>query len=105
MQSMNAAPCANASGISLPKDLPQPQTETQFTKGADHAPDISFATAEFARPSQGQPEINAEVSDQVLDAQAAALLTRFWSKVQQRSADECWEWLAGAKKAGYGHLH
>jgi len=27
---------------------------------------------------------------------------RFWSKVDRRGADECWPWLSGRLKAGYG---
>jgi hypothetical protein len=27
---------------------------------------------------------------------------RFWSKVEKRSPDECWEWQAGTDRAGYG---
>lgn len=31
-----------------------------------------------------------------------ALIERFWSKVNKRGPNECWEWIAGANKAGYG---
>jgi hypothetical protein len=27
---------------------------------------------------------------------------RFWTKVDKRGDDECWEWLAGKNEAGYG---
>jgi hypothetical protein len=33
-----------------------------------------------------------------------ALAERFWSKVDQRDPDECWEWTAGRTAAGYGYL-
>lgn len=29
----------------------------------------------------------------------------FWSKVDRRGADECWEWMAGKNRAGYGRFH
>lgn len=32
----------------------------------------------------------------------AKTLQRFWSKVEKRSDDECWEWKAGKTPAGYG---
>ena len=37
----------------------------------------------------------------------APLETRFWSKVNRQSEDECWEWVdAGAKtKHGYGRIN
>ena len=30
------------------------------------------------------------------------LSERFWSKVDKRSSHECWEWMAGKQKEGYG---
>lgn len=30
---------------------------------------------------------------------------RFWSKVDVRSLDECWEWAASLKPVGYGQFH
>jgi hypothetical protein len=32
------------------------------------------------------------------------LAERFWEKVDVRSADECWPWLASTKQGGYGKL-
>lgn len=31
-------------------------------------------------------------------------IARFWSKVDVRGPDECWPWLAGTDRAGYGKL-
>lgn len=30
---------------------------------------------------------------------------KFWEKVDIRSEDECWEWLAGRNKKGYGNFY
>lgn len=30
---------------------------------------------------------------------------RFWEKVDKRSNDECWNWLASTNTDGYGHLN
>lgn len=30
---------------------------------------------------------------------------RFWSKVDRRGPDECWEWTAGKNPTGYGAFH
>jgi hypothetical protein len=30
---------------------------------------------------------------------------RFWEKVDRRGPKECWPWLAGKNRWGYGHLH
>ena len=30
------------------------------------------------------------------------LASRFWSKVDRRDATECWNWLAGVGRSGYG---
>jgi hypothetical protein len=30
---------------------------------------------------------------------------RFWSKVDKKSDDECWEWTASKTKDGYGYFH
>jgi hypothetical protein len=27
---------------------------------------------------------------------------RFWAKVEVKGPDDCWEWLAGKSKLGYG---
>jgi hypothetical protein len=32
------------------------------------------------------------------------LETRFWSKVDQRGPDECWEWTASRNQFGYGQI-
>lgn len=32
------------------------------------------------------------------------LIDRFWSRVDIRDDDECWEWRAGKKKGGYGSI-
>jgi hypothetical protein len=32
----------------------------------------------------------------------ARMLVRFWSKVDRRGPDECWEWQAGREDSGYG---
>ena len=29
-------------------------------------------------------------------------IDRFWDKVDLRSSDECWEWIASKKERGYG---
>lgn len=29
---------------------------------------------------------------------------RFWDKIAKKSDDECWEWLAGKSKGGYGQV-
>ena len=31
-------------------------------------------------------------------------MDRFWTKVDVRDADMCWEWQAGADRDGYGHF-
>ncbi|WP_396653538.1 HNH endonuclease signature motif containing protein [Microbacterium sp. WCS2018Hpa-9] len=31
-------------------------------------------------------------------------IVRFWAKVDRRSDDECWEWIAGRNAAGYGQF-
>ena len=31
-------------------------------------------------------------------------IKRFWSKVNQKSGDECWEWSGGKIPQGYGHF-
>ena len=31
-------------------------------------------------------------------------IERFWSKVDKKSEDECWEWTGGRNKGGYGRL-
>ena len=33
-----------------------------------------------------------------------SLEERFWSKVDIRGSDDCWEWLAGKTSAGYGEI-
>ncbi len=32
-------------------------------------------------------------------------MNRFWSKVEKRAPDECWEWTARKDRAGYGEFH
>lgn len=34
----------------------------------------------------------------------ASLEERFWQRVDKRAPDECWEWIAGRTKAGYGYI-
>lgn len=31
-------------------------------------------------------------------------VTRFWSKVDKRGPDECWPWMAGCDRKGYGNF-
>ena len=35
---------------------------------------------------------------------ASVVLDRFWSKVDQRGPDDCWEWRAARMWKGYGHF-
>lgn len=35
---------------------------------------------------------------------AKSLPTRYWSKVDKRGEDECWPWLGGRDKDGYGYI-
>lgn len=34
-----------------------------------------------------------------------SLLTRFWAKVDKRSGDDCWEWLASCDGKGYPQIY
>jgi len=43
------------------------------------------------------PEV-AEMQHAVTDR----LAQRFWSKVERRDANECWKWLGGVGRSGYG---
>ena len=36
---------------------------------------------------------------------AEDVASRFWSKVGRRRDDECWPWLAGVDRHGYGRFH
>lgn len=31
--------------------------------------------------------------------------TRFWNKVDIQGLNDCWDWIAGCSKDGYGHFH
>ena len=46
----------------------------------------------------------SELSESKGEAEAAKAKTRFWSKVNQRGPDDCWEWQEGKSKQGYGQF-
>lgn len=36
--------------------------------------------------------------------QSSTIAARFWAKVDRRSADECWPWMAFCQPNGYGYI-
>lgn len=49
-----------------------------------------------------KPEPLSDHSKLSMGQKALRALARFWCKVKLAGADECWEWIAGKDKDGYG---
>jgi hypothetical protein len=59
-------------------------------------------THQHSENSQGEKHQNEKSVRQKRTDAREADLRRFWSKVNKRDPDECWEWKAGLDGSGYG---